>query len=216
MRQDCCVRTPQAHLDPFPCAKRTTAAFLRREHTWISFRAQTDMFMRQQCCIRTSPLHLDLAPFAKKHVPAKRLLRSHAGSTLRSLSVRKKTCSCDNNAAFARCEHTGVPLRAPRDMFWQSDYRSVRKETCSIEMTAAFSRRAHTWISPCAKHTEIFATTLLRSHTTSTHGFLSVRKEICCGKTTAAFSRRLDLAPCAKRHVPSKKLLRFRAAPQNR
>ena len=112
MPQDCCARTPQAHLDLAPCAKRhvpakrplrshaastlgshtmrkqtcsgdNTAAFSRREHTWISLRAQ-----------------------ARRHVPSKRLLRSHAASTLGSLSVRKETCSIEKTAAFSRRERT--------------------------------------------------------------------------------------------------------------
>ena len=81
-----------------------TAAFARRKHSWISLRAQADMFMRQtaafarhkhicislcaqkdmfrqnDCCV--------LSPCAKRHVPAKRLLYSHVVSTLGSLSVR--------------------------------------------------------------------------------------------------------------------------------
>ena len=46
----------------------------------------------------------------------------------------------------------------------------------------------------------------LRSHATSTLGSFSVRRETCSDKT----------APCAKRHVPSKILLRSRAAPRDR
>ena len=95
------------------CSGEKTAAFSRREHTWISFRARTDMFMRQLCCIRTPQAHLDLSPCAKKHVLAKRLLHSHAGSTVGSLSVRKKTCSCSGEkiAAFSRRGHTWISLR---------------------------------------------------------------------------------------------------------
>ena len=140
MRQDCCARTPQAHLDHVPakrlllrshaastlgshfgrketCSIEKTAAVARCEHTWISLRAQTDLFMRQHCCALTPRAHLDLSPCArrpvhattllrshavstlgshfgrKKHVPAKRLLRSHAASTLGSRSVHKET-SC--------------------------------------------------------------------------------------------------------------------------
>ena len=110
---------------------RQTAAFARHKHTWISLRA----------------------PCAKRHVPAKRLLRSdsHAVSTLGSLSVRKHTCSCDRllrphavtalvshsvrkeacsgekTAAFSRREHTGISLRAQRDMFH-------RKDCCDLEL----------------------------------------------------------------------------------
>ena len=49
------------------CSCDKTAALARHKHTWISLRAQRDMF------------------------PRKRLLRSHAASTLGSLSVRKQT-----------------------------------------------------------------------------------------------------------------------------
>ena len=96
------------------------------EHGWISLRAQRDMFRRQHCCVLTPGAHLELSPCARKHVPAKRLLRSHAGSTLGSLSVRKQTCSCDN-LLHSNAVSTVGPL-------------SVRKKTCSIEKTAAISR----------------------------------------------------------------------------
>ena len=101
------ARTPQAHLDlserEETCSGEKAAAFSRREHTWISFRAQTNMFMRQHaatfarceqtwislrvqrdmfrrkgCCVLTPRAHLDLFPCANRHVPAKRLLRSDA------------------------------------------------------------------------------------------------------------------------------------------
>ena len=53
--------------------------------TWISIRTQgAEMFMRQDCCARTPQAHLDLSACAKRHVPPKRLLRSHATSTLGS------------------------------------------------------------------------------------------------------------------------------------
>ena len=109
MRQHCCARTPQAHLDLSPCASKktcscdrllrvhatstlgslsvrkqtcsgkTTAACSRREHTWISFRAQARRrhVHATDCCGCTPQAHLDLVSCAKRHVPAKRLLRSH-------------------------------------------------------------------------------------------------------------------------------------------
>ena len=71
------------------CSCDKTAALARHKHTWISLRAQTDMFMRQHCCILTPRAHLDLFPCANRHVHA--------------------TCSCDSTAAFARCEHMDLP-----------------------------------------------------------------------------------------------------------
>ena len=185
------------------CSGEKTAAFSRREHTWISLRAQKDMFHRKDRCVLTPRAHLDLSPCAsKKTCSCDRLLLSHATSTLGSFSVRKKSCTCNNTAAFARCEHSWIALRAQRDM-------------CSGEKTAAFSHRKHTWISlraqkdmfhrkdrcvltprahldlsPCASKKTCSCDRLLLSHATSTLGSLSVRKETCSGKTTAAFSRR--------------------------
>ena len=139
-RKDCCVLTPRAHLDLFLCANRrvhatallhshgtlesdsvrkeacsgkTTDAFSRREHTWISLRAQRDMFHRKDCCVLTPRAHLDLSRCASKSTcSCDRLLRSHATSTLGSLSVRKQTCSGKKTAAFPRREHTWISLRA--------------------------------------------------------------------------------------------------------
>ena len=78
------------------CSCDKTAALARHKHTWISLRAQKDMFRRK-------------------------LLRSHATSTLGSLSVRKKTCSGKTTAAFSRREHTWISLREQRDMFHRKD-----------------------------------------------------------------------------------------------
>ena len=183
---------------------RQSAAFARHKHTWISLRAQKDMFMRQHCCIRT---------------------HSHAVSTVGSLSVCKKTCSCDHTAAFSRREHSWISLCARTPSHATTLLRShavstlgshaVRKEACSGEKTAAFSRREHTWISlraqidmfhrkdccvltprahldlsPCASRNTCSCDRVLRSHATSTLGSLSVRKKTCSGKTTAAFAHR--------------------------
>ena len=104
MRQHCCACTPQAHLDLSPCAKRQVPAkrlaFSRREHSWISLRAQEDLFMRQHCCIRTLSAHLDLTPCAKRHVPAKSF-------------VRKEACSIEKTAAIWRCP--SLTLSVTRD-----------------------------------------------------------------------------------------------------
>ena len=154
-RKDCCVLTPPAHLDLSPCARRpvhattllpshavstlgspsarketcsgeTTAAFSRREHTWISLRAQRDMFHRKDCCLLTPRAHLDLSPCARRPVHATTLLPSHATSTLGSLSVRKETCSGKTAVALSRREHTWISLCAQRDMFHRKDCCDLR------------------------------------------------------------------------------------------
>ena len=161
-----------------------TSGQLLREHTrnprHLDLHPHTrhrEMFMRQDCCTRTPQAHLDLSLCANRHVHATTLLHLHAVSTLGSLSVRKQTYSCDNTAAFARCEHTWISLRAQRDMF-------RRKDCCVL------TPRAHLDLSPCESTKTCSCDRLLRLHATSTLGSLSVRKETCSGKTTAAFSRR--------------------------
>ena len=238
MRQGCCARTPQAHLDLSPCAKRhvpakrllrshaastlgslsvrkqedmfmrQTAAFACHRHTWISLRAQRDMFQQNDCCVRTPPAHLDLSPCAsKKTCSCDKLLRSHATGTVGSLSVRKETYSGEKTAAFSRRQHTWISLRAQARRHVHATNCCVRmpqahldlspcasKKTCSCGKTAAFARHKHTWISFRAQR-DMF------------------RQSDCCVLTPRAH---LDFFPCAKRHVPSKRLLRSRAAPQDR
>ena len=116
------------------CSRDKTAALARHKHTWISLRAQRDMFWRS-CCVLTPGAQLDLSPCARR------------------------LCHCDNTAAFARCEHTLVSLSAPRGTFRRKDCcvltlranldlsPCASKNTCSIEKTAAFARHKHTWIS---------------------------------------------------------------------
>ena len=154
-----------------------TAAFSRREHTWISLRAQSRTHVyATDCCVRTLWAHLDLSPCAKKHVPAKRLPRSHAARIVGSLSVRKQEhMFMRQTAAFARCGHTWISLRAQRNMFLRKDCRVL-------------TPRAHLDLSPCGR--PVHATTLLRSYAVGTFGSHSVRKEACSGEKTAAFSRR--------------------------
>ena len=173
-RQDCCTRTPQAHLDLSPCARRPVhATTLLRSHA--------------------------VSTLGSRHVLAKRLLRSHAANTLGSRSVRKEAVSGEKTLAFSRREHTWISLRTQRNMFHRKDCcvltpgaqldlspcarrpvhatallrshavrtlgsHSVRKETCSGERTAAFSRHEHTL------------------------GSRSVSKETCSIEKTAAIS----------------------------
>ena len=116
------------------CSCDKTAALARHKRTWISLRAQRDMFWRKDCCNLTPRAHLDLFPRANRHVHATTLLHSHAVSTPGFLSVHKETCSIEKTAALSRREHTWISL-------------SVRKKTCSCDNTAVFARCEHTWIS---------------------------------------------------------------------
>ena len=128
------------------CSCDKTAALAHHKHTWISLRAQRDMFRRKDCCVLTPGAHFDLFPCANRHVPAKRLLRSHAASTLGSRSVRKGTCPIEKTAAFSRCEHTWIFLRAqarrhakrllPSHAASTVGSRSMHKKMHSIEKIA--------------------------------------------------------------------------------
>ena len=87
------------------CSCDKTAALACHNHTWISLRAQKDMFRQKNCCVPPRA-HLDLFPCANRHVNATTLLHLHAVSTPGSSSVRKETCSGEKTAAFARREHS--------------------------------------------------------------------------------------------------------------
>ena len=161
------------------------------------------MFMRQDCCANRPQAHLDLSPCTKRQVASKRLLHSHAASTLGSLSVCKQTCSCDNTAAFARCEHTWISLRAQGDMF--------RRKNCCV-----LTPPAHLDLAPCAKRRDMLHRKDCCDLTPRAHLDLSA----CASKNTCSCDRllgshatsTLDLSPCAKRHVPAKRMLRSHAA----
>ena len=178
------------------CSCDKTAALAHHKHTWISLRAQRDMFRRKDYCVLTRRGHLDLFPCANRHVHATTLLRSHAASTLGSHSVRKKTCSGDNTVARARCEHTWISLRAQRGMFRRNSRRKhtwislrAQRDMFHRKDCCVLTPRAHLDLAPCAKR-HVGSKRLLRSHATSTLGSLSVRRETCSGKATADFSRR--------------------------
>ena len=98
------------------CSCDNTAALARHKHTWVSLRAQRDMFRRKDCCVLTPGAQLDLFPCARRPVHATILLHSHAVSTLGSLSVCKKTFSGKTAAAFSRREHGWISLCAQEDM----------------------------------------------------------------------------------------------------
>ena len=179
------------------CSCNKTASLARHKHTWISPRAQRDMFRRKDCGVLTLRAHLDLFPCANRHAPCdstaafarcehtwispraqRDMLKECCILTPRAHSefspCANKHAPCDNTAAFARCEHTWISLCAQRDMF-------RRKDCCVL------TQRAHLDLSPCASKKTCSSDGLLRSHAiTGTLGSLSVRKET--GKTT--FSRR--------------------------
>ena len=97
------------------CSCDKTAALACCEHSWISLRAQRDMFRRKNSCVLTPGAQFRAQEDMFKRQTA--LLRSHATSTLGSLSMRKVTCSGEKTAAFSRREHTWISLRAQTDMF---------------------------------------------------------------------------------------------------
>ena len=70
--------------------------------TWISIMVNKQVHAIKICCVLALRAHLDLTPCAMRHLHATRLLRSHAASTLGSLSVRKETCSCEKTVAISR------------------------------------------------------------------------------------------------------------------
>ena len=125
-----------------------SAAFSRRKHAWLSLAAGTlgshsvpmrhahaastlgSLSVRKEtcscektvatknCCVLTRQAHLDLTPCAMRHVHATRLLRSHAASTLGSLSRGRHTwISLRANETCSRRKHTWISLGAQRDMF---------------------------------------------------------------------------------------------------
>ena len=73
-----------------------------RKKTWISIMINKQVHAIKICCVLALRAHLDLTPCAMRHLHATRLLRSHAASTLGSLSVRKETCSCEKTVAISR------------------------------------------------------------------------------------------------------------------
>ena len=101
------------------CSCDKSAALARHKHTWISLRAQRNMFRQKDCCVLTPRAHLDLFN-ENRHLHATALLHSHAGSTLGSRSHSASTVG-------------SLFVRKQEDMF--------------MRQTAAFARHKHTWIS---------------------------------------------------------------------
>ena len=184
------LRSPSVRKETCPCDN--TAAFSRREHIWISFRAQDDVFMQEHSCGLMPRAHWDLSSCARQLVHARTQLHSHTVSRLGCLSVRKATYSCDNTAAFSRREHTWILLPVQED-FIMREHSCVftprqQKETFHRKDGCVPTPQAHLDLSPCAKR-HIPAKRRLCSHATSTLGSRSVRKETCSIGKTAAISR---------------------------
>ena len=197
------------------CSCDKTAALTRHKNTWISLRAQRDVFRRKDSCVLTPRARCDFAPCANRHVPAKRPLHSHAVSTLGSLSVRKKTCFGEQLLGSHAANTVGS--------------LSVRKETCSIEKAAAFhvastlgyrsvrkqkvlfmrqhgcvrTPQAHLDLTPCANR-HVPAKRLLRSQAARSLGSRSVRSDLALPpKMDDFYLRTPDPVSTVKRaHVP--------------
>ena len=93
------------------CSCDKTAALARHKNTSISLCAQRNMFRRKDCCVFTPRAHLYLFPCATRHVHATTLLRSHAVSTLGSLSVRKDVLTPGAHLDLAPCAKRHVPSK---------------------------------------------------------------------------------------------------------
>ena len=117
------------------------------KHTWNPRCTQNFSWTHVQYDIRATaagaqakspPLGSPSAHKAQRDVHATRLLCSRATSTLRSLSVRKETCSGEKTAALSRCEHTWISLPA------QATRRCHGTDCCGLTL------RAHLDLAPCA------------------------------------------------------------------
>ena len=149
----CCVLTPRANLDFFPCANKNvhaktllhshvvstvgslfspcakktctcerTAAFARRKHTWIFFRAQARSHVHAtDGCARHQ--HTWIPRCAQKDIFRRkvRMLRAHLDLFSLSLSLcATQTCSCDGLLRSHARSSTWICLRAQKGIFRQS------------------------------------------------------------------------------------------------
>ena len=180
------------------------------EHTWNPRCAQNFSWTHVQQDIKASaaqahakspPLGSPSAHKAQRVVHATRLLRSHAKSTLGSLSVRKGTCSREKDCCVLtphldlfpcanRHLHATTLLHSHAVSTFGS--LSVRREACSgkrnccvltpgVDNTAAFARCEQTWISLRAQRSMLHRKDCCVL-TPSTLGSRSVRKETCSGE----------------------------------
>ena len=176
--KDCCVLTPRAHLDLFPYANRHVRATTllhshavstlgshsvrkrrvpakkvlrsRREHTWISLRAQTDMFMRQHCCVLIPRAHLELS------------------------LCKQEDMFMRQTAAFTRHKHTWISFRAQARRHVHATDCCVHTPHAHLDLFPCAERhvpqngccvltpRAHLDLAPCAKR-HVPSKRLLRS-----------------------------------------------------
>ena len=98
LQNDCCDLAPPDRL--------MHTKMLRFRHrgkkTWTSIMINKQVHATKICCVLALRAHLDLTPCVMRHLHVTRLLRSHAASTLGSLSVRKETCSCEKIVLISR------------------------------------------------------------------------------------------------------------------
>ena len=96
LQNDCCDLAPPDRLMHTTMLRfrhgGTLGSQSTRKKTWISIMINKQVHAIKNCCVLALR---DLTLCAMRHLHATRLLRSHAASTLGSLSVRKETCSCD-------------------------------------------------------------------------------------------------------------------------
>ena len=146
-----------------------TAALACCEHTWISLRAQRDMFRRKNVAFsrrerkKTCSCN-NAAAFARcEHtwisLGAQRDMCRRKDCCVLTprahVDLAQETCSIEKTAAFSRREHSWISLRAQARRHVHATDCCVRtpqahldlSPTCSVKTTAAFSRREHTWIS---------------------------------------------------------------------
>ena len=106
LQNDCCDLAPPDRLMHTKMLRfrhgGTLGSQSTRKKTWISIMINKQVHAIKMCCVLALRAHLDLTPCAMRHLHATRLLRSHAASTLGSLSVRKGTCSCEKIVAISR------------------------------------------------------------------------------------------------------------------
>ena len=106
LQNDCCDLAPPDRLMHTKMLRFRHGSTLGSQSTckktWISIKINKQVHAIKICCVLALRAHLDLTPCAMRHLRATRLLRSHAASTLGSLSVRKETCSCEKIVAISR------------------------------------------------------------------------------------------------------------------
>ena len=210
MRQDCCARTPQAHLDLSPCASKKTCSCNRllRSHATstlgsLAVRKQEDMFMQQTAAFSRHKhtcisLRAQINMFMRQHCC---VLTSRAHLDLAPCARRPvhattllRSHAGSTHLYLTPCAKKHVPAKRLLRSHAASTLGSlsVRKQKdMFMRLTAAFARHKHTWIS---------LRTQARRHFHATD---------CCVRTPQAH---LDHSPCANEHVHATTLLRSHVA----